>query len=182
MLDWFSNASIVAIVVAIWLVMYVVIVGAIYISRTVILNRWLKKEQNSIDLMLSSDTTLPSEESSLYPCAVRGVNGSFLKACYDSSVKESTEYLTPLSAIASTAPFVGLFGTVVGVLQAFAGFKDGVTLSIVAPAISEALVVTAMGIVVAIPAYWAHLLLKRKAYEVANALKVQTDLLLAQSR
>lgn len=181
MIEWFSNASIVAIFVAIWLALYLVIIISIYISRAVILKRWLKKEQDSIEVLLN-DSALPSKDSSLYLCAVRGIEGSFLKACYDSSVKEATAFLTPLSAIASTAPFVGLFGTIVGVLQAFAGFKDGVTLSIVAPAISEALVITAMGILVAIPAYWAYLMLKRKAYEVTNALEVQMDILLAHSR
>lgn len=181
MFEWFANASTVAIIVAIWLALYTVVVFAVYFSRMIILNRWLKREHDSIEALLGG-SALPSEDSSLYPCALKGLSGSFLNACYDSSVKESTEYLTPLSAIASTAPFVGLFGTIVGVLQAFAGFKDGVTLSIVAPAISEALVVTAMGIVVAIPAYWAHLMLKRKAYEVTNALKVQIDILVTYSR
>lgn len=179
MIEWISSASSVALIVAFWLFLYVVVVFWIYIYRYFVLNSWLKKEIKSTEALLGN-SVLPSKESSLYLCAIKGVNPSYLKACYDSSVKETTAYLTPLSAIASTAPFVGLFGTVVGVLQAFAGFKEGVTLSIVAPAISEALIVTAMGIVVAIPAYWAHLLLKRKAYEVANSLKVQMDLLLAQ--
>lgn len=74
----------------------------------------------------------------------------------------------------------GYLARLLAFLQAFAGFKDGVTLSIIAPAISEALVVTAMGIVVAVPAYWAHLILKRKAYEVSNALKIQIDIVAAR--
>ncbi len=59
-----------------------------------------------------------------------------------------------LATIGSTAPFVGLFGTVVGILNAFSGIaKEHATgLAAVAGGISEALVTTAMGLFVAIPA------------------------------
>lgn len=58
-----------------------------------------------------------------------------------------------LASIGSTAPFVGLFGTVWGILRSFQALPShGATLSVVAPAISEALFATAFGLVVAIPA------------------------------
>jgi biopolymer transport protein ExbB/biopolymer transport protein TolQ len=62
--------------------------------------------------------------------------------------------LSALATIGSTAPFVGLFGTVVGILNAFQGIASNkVTgLGAVAGGISEALVTTAIGLVVAIPA------------------------------
>ena len=62
--------------------------------------------------------------------------------------------LSALATIGSTAPFVGLFGTVVGILNAFKGIAaNKVTgLSAVAGGISEALVTTAFGLLVAIPA------------------------------
>ena len=57
-----------------------------------------------------------------------------------------------LATIASSAPFVGLFGTVVGIINAFQQLKGGGGLDVVGPGISEALVVTATGLAVAIPA------------------------------
>jgi biopolymer transport protein ExbB len=62
--------------------------------------------------------------------------------------------LTWLATVGSTAPFVGLFGTVVGIINAFQGLSGdgGGGLSAVAGGISEALVATAVGLVVAIPA------------------------------
>jgi biopolymer transport protein ExbB len=61
-----------------------------------------------------------------------------------------------LATIGSTAPFVGLFGTVVGILNAFQSISNAKTtgLGAVAGGISEALVTTAIGLFVAIPAVW----------------------------
>lgn len=59
-----------------------------------------------------------------------------------------------LATIGSTAPFVGLFGTVWGIMNAFIGISQAQTtnLAVVAPGIAEALLATAMGLVAAIPA------------------------------
>jgi biopolymer transport protein ExbB/biopolymer transport protein TolQ len=64
--------------------------------------------------------------------------------------------LSGLATIGSTAPFVGLFGTVVGIINAFRGMKNAETAGIgaVAGGISEALFVTALGLLVAVPAVW----------------------------
>jgi biopolymer transport protein ExbB/biopolymer transport protein TolQ len=61
-----------------------------------------------------------------------------------------------LATIGSTAPFVGLFGTVVGIIHAFKGIstEKSTGLGAVAGGISEALVTTAIGLFVAIPAVW----------------------------
>jgi biopolymer transport protein ExbB len=61
-----------------------------------------------------------------------------------------------LATIGSTAPFVGLFGTVVGIINAFKGISNNKStgLGAVAGGISEALVTTAIGLFVAIPAVW----------------------------
>lgn len=91
--------------------------------------------------------------------------------------KASTQGITWLSIIATLSPFVGLFGTVVGILQAFSTFSDSVGLSTIAPAISEALIATAMGILVAIPAYAASLIIKRKAYELINIVRSELSIL-----
>jgi len=64
--------------------------------------------------------------------------------------------LAGLATIGSTAPFVGLFGTVVGILHAFVKLAESETAGIgaVGGAIAEALVATAFGIAVAVPAVW----------------------------
>ncbi len=62
-----------------------------------------------------------------------------------------------LATIASSAPFVGLFGTVAGIINAFQGISQNKStgLGAVAGGISEALVTTAIGLFVAVPAVWA---------------------------
>jgi len=63
-----------------------------------------------------------------------------------------------LATIGSTAPFVGLFGTVVGIINAFSSIstEKSTGLGAVAGGISEALVTTAIGLFVAIPAVWMY--------------------------
>ena len=66
--------------------------------------------------------------------------------------------VSALATIGSTAPFVGLFGTVVGIINAFKGISNekSTGLGAVAGGISEALVTTAIGLFVAIPAVWMY--------------------------
>ncbi len=64
--------------------------------------------------------------------------------------------VSSLATIGSTAPFVGLFGTVVGIMNAFTSISSSKStgLAAVAGGISEALITTAVGLFVAIPAVW----------------------------
>ena len=64
--------------------------------------------------------------------------------------------LSGLATIGSTAPFVGLFGTVFGIISAFTGMKNAESAGIgaVAGGIAEALLTTALGLAVAVPAVW----------------------------
>jgi biopolymer transport protein ExbB/biopolymer transport protein TolQ len=66
--------------------------------------------------------------------------------------------ISALATIGATAPFVGLFGTVIGIVNCFRGFSGTPTrlLSTTAGGISEALVTTGLGLIVAVPAVWAH--------------------------
>jgi len=67
-------------------------------------------------------------------------------------------YMTFLASVGSTAPFIGLFGTVLGIMNSFqmiAASKQ-TTLAVVAPGIAEALFATALGLVAAIPAVIAY--------------------------
>ncbi|HEX9621665.1 MAG TPA: MotA/TolQ/ExbB proton channel family protein [Polyangiaceae bacterium] len=68
--------------------------------------------------------------------------------------KRATTLMPTLSSIASASPFVGLFGTVWGIMDAFLriGVEKSASLPVVAPAIGEALIATAFGLFAAIPA------------------------------
>ncbi|GGA59692.1 protein TolQ [Edaphobacter acidisoli] len=70
------------------------------------------------------------------------------------SLTTMESHMTWLATIAAIAPFIGLFGTVWGIIDAFHGLgtEGAATLRAVAPGISEALITTAAGLVVAIPA------------------------------
>jgi biopolymer transport protein ExbB len=72
------------------------------------------------------------------------------------SIEDLKRGLSGLATIGSTAPFVGLFGTTIGIINAFQGMKTEETAGIAAVAggIAEALVTTALGLFVAVPAVW----------------------------
>jgi biopolymer transport protein ExbB/TolQ len=65
--------------------------------------------------------------------------------------------LSALATIGSTAPFVGLFGTVIGLIHSFDGSGErSAVMGMIAGGISEALVTTGLGLLVAIPAVFAY--------------------------
>ncbi|MCX7965406.1 MAG: MotA/TolQ/ExbB proton channel family protein [Syntrophorhabdaceae bacterium] len=78
------------------------------------------------------------------------------------TISEETERLERrlsfLATTANTAPFIGLFGTVWGIMDAFReiGIRGTTSLAVVAPGISEALIATAIGLATAIPAVLAY--------------------------
>jgi biopolymer transport protein TolQ len=81
-----------------------------------------------------------------------------LRRATTSETHRLEKYLAFLATTGSAAPFIGLFGTVWGIMDAFHGIgKSGsASLAVVAPGISEALVATAIGLVAAIPAVIAY--------------------------
>jgi biopolymer transport protein ExbB/TolQ len=64
--------------------------------------------------------------------------------------------LAGLGTVATTTPFIGLFGTVIGIINAFALLKGNATIEVIGPAIAEALYATAFGLLVAIVAAMAY--------------------------
>jgi len=90
--------------------------------------------------------------------ARRTQNVERLRAAADRAIvderKRARSLLSALGSIASAAPFIGLFGTVYGIMDAFVriGEAKSAALPVVAPAIGEALVSTAIGLAAAIPA------------------------------
>lgn len=81
-----------------------------------------------------------------------------LRRATNSEITRLEKYTTFLATTGSTSPFIGLFGTVWGIMSAFEGIgKTGsASLAVVAPGIAEALIATAIGLVAAIPAVMAY--------------------------
>jgi biopolymer transport protein TolQ len=82
-----------------------------------------------------------------------------------------------LANVGSVSPYIGLFGTVWGIMGAFQGLGElhDVTIAVVAPHISEALVATAMGLFAAIPAQWAYNRFANKVERIASRYDVFQD-------
>nr|BDT29467.1 MotA/TolQ/ExbB proton channel family protein [Bacteriovorax sp. HI3] len=86
-----------------------------------------------------------------------GVLERGLKKGANETNDELSKLLPTLASIGSVTPFVGLFGTVWGIIDAFAGLAGGGgSIDAVAPGIAEALVATAVGLAAAIPAVWFY--------------------------
>jgi biopolymer transport protein TolQ len=85
-------------------------------------------------------------------------------------VERLEQNLEFLANVGSISPYVGLFGTVWGIMAAFQGLANvkEATIAMVAPGISEALVATAMGLFAAIPAVWAYNRYANKVERVAT--------------
>ena len=75
-----------------------------------------------------------------------------------------------LSTVASSSPYIGLFGTVWGIMNSFRGLAQTsqATLSVVAPGISEALIATALGLFAAIPALIAYNFFVKRINTILN--------------
>lgn len=82
-------------------------------------------------------------------------------------------WMSLLGTIGSTAPFIGLFGTVYGIMDAFLsiGNQQSANLPVVAPKIAEALIATGIGLVAAIPSVMAYNFFARRVGELADVME-----------
>jgi len=96
-----------------------------------------------------------------------------MRASFQRELDAVESNLSFLATVASVSPYVGLFGTVWGIMHAFTGLAalEQVTLSTVAPGIAEALVATAIGLFAAIPAVVAYNRFAREIDKIAIALE-----------
>ncbi len=91
-------------------------------------------------------------------CWIEGLSTARLERILRASIQDEMDYYQKyihlLATIGNTAPFIGLFGTVVGIINSFRsiGLLEVANIAVVAPGISEALVATAAGLAAAIPA------------------------------
>jgi biopolymer transport protein ExbB/TolQ len=181
-LNYFSNISTISITVLAVLSIYFISIFWVFFYKYFQLNSKLEQEQNNLSSLLSRDSKI-NPISKLGQCVgAKSVSKELLEMCEISLVRDASSGLSWLSIVSSTAPFIGLFGTVVGILESFAKFStvSKVAFSTIAPVISEALVATAAGIFVAIFAYTFHQILTRKVYELNTFFNSQIKVLISR--
>ena len=96
-----------------------------------------------------------------------------LEIATDNEMKKVEKNFTFLATVGSTAPFIGLFGTVWGIMNSFQSIaiSRNTSLAIVAPGIAEALFATALGLLAAIPAVVAYNKFNSDARKYSNKLE-----------
>ena len=94
-----------------------------------------------------------------------------MRASFQRELDSIESHLSFLASVGSVSPYIGLFGTVWGIMHAFVGLANlqQVTLATVAPGIAEALVATAIGLFAAIPAVIAYNRFARQIDRIAIA-------------
>ncbi len=103
------------------------------------------------------DRVLEESEEGLGPERLEAINRAMRRAA-SAEIARMERYLPFLATTASSAPFIGLFGTVWGIMTSFQsiGAQGSANLAVVAPGISEALIATAAGLGAAIPAVMGY--------------------------
>ena len=172
-LDLFLKASIVVQLVIVILISFSIISWAIIIQRSRILTSALKEANTFEDRFWSGEVLTGSEQIFFVGfkefSRLKQVNADAPEAIIKGTTRamnlamnrevEALESRVPfLATVASVSPYIGLFGTVWGIMHAFmalSGAKQA-TLQMVAPGIAEALIATAIGLFAAIPAVMAY--------------------------
>jgi biopolymer transport protein TolQ len=98
------------------------------------------------------------KQSVVEPMAVLEGSQRAMRVALSREIDSLETHLSFLATVGSTSPYIGLFGTVWGIMNAFRGLGHAqqATLAMVAPGIAEALIATAMGLFAAIPAVIAY--------------------------
>jgi len=182
LIDFYLKSHPVTLGVLLLLSVYFIVLNWVFFYRYFSLNNWLSSESASLESLLLGATTV-NENSFLnnFIKTSNVVSKEVLGLGMLAATKEATKNLSMLSIFASTSPFIGLFGTVVSILDTFAhlGQNSG-GMSIIAAGVSDALVATASGIFVATFAYTYHQILKRKSFELISYIQMQSDAILAR--
>jgi len=182
LIDFYLKSHPVTLGVLALLSLYFIVLNWVFIYRYFSLNSWLFKESNSLEsLLLGASTVNETSFLNNFIKTSSTITKEILALAMLAGTKEATKGLSILSIFASTTPFIGLFGTVVSILDTFShiGQTSG-GVSVIASGVSDALIATAAGIFVAIFAYTYHQILKRKSFEVVSFMQMQSDAILAR--
>jgi len=180
-LNYFDDSSAISVGVLVLLSIYFILTFWIFLYKYIQLSTQVTTEAHELDSLIARDAMINPLSKIGHCIGQTPISKEFLNVCEISLIREASSGISWLSIISSTAPFIGLFGTVVGILESFAKFStvSKVSFSTIAPVISEALVATAAGIFVAIFAYTFHQIITRKIYELNTYFKSQIDIILA---
>jgi biopolymer transport protein ExbB/TolQ len=182
-IDFYLQSNGVTLFVLALLAVYFIALNWVFFYRYFSLNSWVSKESDSLESLLMGSASVSSDS---YLNLFIKTSSTLTKEIFDlgmyAATKEATKGLSLLSVVASTAPFIGLFGTVVSILDTFdhIGGASG-TMTVIAAGVSDALIATAAGIFVAIFAYTYHQILKRKSFELSGLIRMQRDALLSKA-
>ena len=182
LIDFYLKSHPVTIGVLALLSVYFIVLNWMFFYRYFTLNNWLNTESASLEtLLLGSSTVSESSFLNKFIKTSTNVKKEIFELAILAATKKATKGLHVLSIFASTTPFIGLFGTVVSILDTFThiGQTSG-SMSIIASGVSDALIATAAGIFVAIFSYTYHQILKRKSFELIGFIKMQSDAVLAR--
>jgi len=181
-LNYIQASNILTLGVLLLLSVYFILVVWVYLYKTLTLNSSISTEKNNLDSLLLGESKITNLNIIPQTINTNTITKELLEVSEISLVREASSGLSILSIVSSTAPFIGLFGTVVGILESFAAFANTskVSFSVIAPVISEALIATAAGIFVAIFAYTFHQLIARKVYTLNTYLKSQINIIISR--
>ncbi|GHS56596.1 putative biopolymer transport protein ExbB-like 1 [Helicobacter pylori] len=176
---FFNKSGFVTTLVLVWISLYLVMTLWVFLYKSIVLKIELRREMQSLSNILNGVQDAPEHFMFNKKRNDETYSNELLQAWKHQVLKQSTTGLVVLSIISSTAPFIGLFGTVVEILEAFnnLGALGQASFGVIAPIISKALIATAAGILAAIPAYSFYLILKRKVYDLSVYVQMQVDIL-----
>ena len=179
-----------------WPVLSVLLIMSVF-SITVIVDRWLTIRRGQLDAkaFIAKVSRIVRDQSVAaahdycrnrpHPIAAvaaavmaqpgdREAKQRALQHAMQAQIREMESYVPILGTIASSAPFVGLFGTVVGIIRAFSDIASNIGggPEVVAAGIAEALVTTAGGLLVAIPALIGYNYFVRQIQRETDAIDI----------
>ena len=179
--DFISQSHVVTLGVLALLSLYFIVINWVFFYRFFALNSWINRETLSLEQLLMGGSNV---STNAYLHKFLSASSSLSREIFDlgmfSATKESTKGLSYLSVVASTSPFIGLFGTVVSILDTFDNIGGAGGMNMIAAGVSDALIATAGGIFVAIFAYTYHQVIKRRAYDLNGLIRMQRDAVLAR--
>jgi biopolymer transport protein ExbB/TolQ len=181
-IDFYIKSHPVTLGVLALLAVYFIVLNWVFFYRYFSINNWLEIEGRSLESLLMGASSVSSQSFlNNFLKSTSGASKEILSLGLSAATKESTKGLSVLSVFASTTPFIGLFGTVVSILDTFTHIgKTSGGMSMIAAGVSDALIATATGIFVAIFAYTYHQILKRKSFELISFLEMQSDAIQAR--
>jgi len=182
LIDFYIKSHPVTLGVLAILAIYFIVLNWIFFYRYFSLNSWLDIESRSLESLLMGATSVnPQSFLNNFLKTSSNITKEVIGLGILAATKDATKGLSILSIFASTTPFIGLFGTVVSILDTFThiGQTSG-GMSVIASGVSDALVATSAGIFVAIFAYTYHQILKRKSFELMSFIEMQSEAIIAR--